>query len=92
VAPLGGGGLRRGEDEEDNVQAATDSQSAIESHAEGIFVAAKQQVRRCKEFPFRQMACPAARPRSCGPSCRFVVSLRILSFLVVSRAFCLGSA
>ena len=102
MAPLGGGAQRRGEEEDDNAQAATDSQSATESHVQGFFVAANQQVRRCKQVPFRLMACPAARPRSFKPSCRPVISLRFSSFLVVSRlfssflvasrAFCLGSA
>jgi len=92
VAQLGGGGQRRGKDEDDNAPAATDSQSVTESHVQGFSVAANQQVRRCKEVPFRQMACPAARPRSMGPSFPPVVSLRFSSFLVVSRAFCLGSA
>ena len=87
--PLTGRGAAK---KDDNAQAATDSQSATESHVQGFFVAANQQMRRCKEVPFRQMACPAARPRSFGPSCRPVVSLRFSSFLVVSRAFCLGSA
>jgi len=87
VAPLGGGAQRRGEEEDDNAQAATDSQSATESHVQGFFVAANQQVRRCKQVPFRLMACPAARPRSFKPSCRPVISLRFSSFLVVSRRF-----
>jgi len=92
VAPLWRGGQRRGEEEDDNTQAATDSRSATESHVQGFCVAANQHVRRCKEVPFREMACPAARPTWFGPSCRPVVSLRFSSLLVASRAFCLGPA
>jgi len=92
VAPRGVGGQRRGEDEGHNAQAATGSQSATESRIQGSFVAAKQKVRRCKDVPFRQTACPEALPRSLRPSCRPVISFRFSSFLVVSRDFCLRSA
>jgi len=89
VAPLGRGRQRRGEDEDDNAHAATDSQSATKSRVQRLFVAANQQVRRCKEVSFRQIACPAARQKLFGASCRPVVSLRFSSFLGVFRAFCL---
>jgi len=92
VLQLGRMGQRRGEDEDDISQAATGSQSATKSHVQRFFVAANQQVRRCKDVLFRQMACPAARKRSFGPSRRPVVSFRFSSFFLVSRAFCLGSA
>ena len=92
MAPFGAGGQRRCKDEDDHAQAATDSQSATESLVQAFCVAANKQVRRCKEVPFRQMTGPAARPRLFEYSRPPVVSLRFSSFLVVSRAFCLGSA
>ena len=92
MAPLCGRGQRCGEEEDDNTQAATDSRSATESHVQGFFAAANQHVRRCKEVPFREIACPAARRTWFAPSCRPVVSLRFSSLLVASRALCLGPA
>ena len=94
-----GGGQGRGEDEDNNTRAATNSQSAIQFYARGCSVAANQHVRTCKPVSFGQRTCPVARPNSLGPpaqTCRFpsfpIVSRHFLSHLIVSQAFRLGSA
>jgi len=84
VAPLGGGGQQRGEDEDDNARAATDSQSATELNVQGSCVPANQQVWSCKEGPLPTVGV------CCGPTQVIRApsqSRRFPSFLVVSRRF-----
>jgi len=91
-----GGGQEREENEDNNMRAARDSQSAIEFDVRICCVAANQHVRNCNRVSFGPLAFPVARIRSFGappadPSFP-LGSRRFTSFLCVSRAYRLRSA